>query len=398
MSVINKMLRDLDSRQAGQTAADASTPPTRGGLTAGTLAVGTRSNKVATQRSGKPWVLVLMLSLVLVLGAVFWWFHQSPAGKVVADSAAAWPAPSAPLTGAASSPQTPVALAPQSVVSDVVAAPVKVAEAVAAVLVPASPAAPVPEQAAVRSEPSKAAAVRVLVRVPAPPPAVAQLPAKGLAARTPVGQLKEATEFSSFRQAARAGPTTQSMVTSQTRAATPVAAPASAEAPKLRRPVLQEVLSQAQERWNLGGRAEAIALLQAAITRLEQAPAGDSAALAALTREYVRMALAQGQVNDAWAMLSRLELPLAGVADIWALRGNVAQRLGRHPEAVRAYLKSLELRPNEPRWMLGAAVSLAAQGQLTAAADFAEKARLAGGLKPDVANYLRQLGVVIRTD
>jgi Flp pilus assembly protein TadD len=158
------------------------------------------------------------------------------------------------------------------------------------------------------------------------------------------------------------------------------------------------VLSQAQERWTLGDRAQAIALLHSAIERLEASPTGNSATLAALVREYVRMTLMQGQTSAAWAVLSRLEPALADVADIWALRGNVAQRLGLHPEAVRAYLKGLELRPDEPRWMLGAAVSLAAQGQIGPAADLAEKARLAGALRPDVANYLRQLGVAVRTD
>jgi Flp pilus assembly protein TadD len=110
------------------------------------------------------------------------------------------------------------------------------------------------------------------------------------------------------------------------------------------------------------------------------------------------MALAQGQAQEALATLERLEPQLAGVADIWALRGNVAQRLGHHPDAAQAYLRSLALRPDEPRWMLGAAVSLAAQGKTAAAAELAEKARAAGALRPDVANYLRQLGVVVRSD
>lgn len=97
-------------------------------------------------------------------------------------------------------------------------------------------------------------------------------------------------------------------------------------------------------------------------------------------------------------MLERLEPRLAGVADIWALRGNAAQRLGRHAEAANAYLKGLALNPNESRWMLGAAVSLAAQGQTGPAGELAEKARVAGALRRDVANYLRQLGVLIRSD
>ena len=48
------------------------------------------------------------------------------------------------------------------------------------------------------------------------------------------------------------------------------------------------------------------------------------------------------------------------------------------------------------RFVLGAAVSLAAQGQAAAAAELAEKARDGGALTPEVANYLRQLGVPLR--
>jgi len=176
-------------------------------------------------------------------------------------------------------------------------------------------------------------------------------------------------------------------------------APAAPPEPlKPRLPAATEVLAQAQERWNLGEPSAALGLLQSAVSRLEPAGASEATALAALTREYVRMTLSQGQLTAAWSMLTRLELPLAGVADIWALRGNVAQRLGRHPEAVQAYLKALELRPNEPRWMLGAAVSLAQQGQTGPAGELAEMARQAGALRPDVANCLRQLGVVLRAD
>ncbi|MDR3370381.1 hypothetical protein [Rhodoferax sp.] len=212
-----------------------------------------------------------------------------------------------------------------------------------------------------------------------------------------MGQLKEATEFSSFKRANRLGPSAQRVV-SDGKAVLPAVPIVAVEMPKQRHTGVQEVLSQAQERWTLGDRAQAIALLHTAIDRLESSSTGNSVALAALVREYVRMTLIQGQTSAAWAVLSRLEQPLADLADIWALRGNVAQRLGLHPEAVRAYLKGLELHPDEPRWMLGAAVSLAAQGQVGPAAELAEKARLAGALRSDVANYLRQLGVAVRTE
>ena len=67
-----------------------------------------------------------------------------------------------------------------------------------------------------------------------------------------------------------------------------------------------------------------------------------------------------------------------------------------HADAVLAYQNALRLRPGESRWMLGAAVSLAAQGQASAAAEFAEQARALGAVSPDVLGYLRQAGVPLR--
>jgi len=150
--------------------------------------------------------------------------------------------------------------------------------------------------------------------------------------------------------------------------------------------------------WRSGSNQAAIDLLTEALTVAERSnaaggQAGNNSGLTLLVRELASMKLAEGQVSEVLALLIRLEPRLSGVADIWAIRGNAAQRLGRHAESVAAYQMALKLRPDEPRWMLGAAVSLAAQGQTSAAAELAVKARHAGALPPEVANYLRQLGV-----
>jgi tetratricopeptide (TPR) repeat protein len=161
------------------------------------------------------------------------------------------------------------------------------------------------------------------------------------------------------------------------------------------------LVAQAQVLWAAGDQSAALLLLKGALARVESAPTGakhDTADVAVLAREYASEALASGQTSEVLATLERLEPRLAGVADIWAIRGNAAQRLGRHAQAVAAYQQALALNPNEPRWLLGAAVSLAAMGQTLAATDMAEKVRVARALPPDVANYLRQLGVVIRPD
>ena len=111
--------------------------------------------------------------------------------------------------------------------------------------------------------------------------------------------------------------------------------------------------------------------------------------------ELARMELAEGRVTQALEMLTRLQPSLGNVADIWAMRGNAAQRLGRHEESVTAYRAALRLRPDEARWMVGAAISLAAQGQIAAATELAEKARSGGALTREIATYLQQLGVTL---
>jgi MSHA biogenesis protein MshN len=122
----------------------------------------------------------------------------------------------------------------------------------------------------------------------------------------------------------------------------------------------------------------------------------DSPVLASLVRELARMELAEGRVSRVLDMLTRLEAALSRQADLWAVRGNAAQRMSRHQESVQAYFKALELRPDESRWMLGAAVSLAAMGRLDAAAEQAEKARAAGVVSPEILTYLRQAGVPLK--
>lgn len=187
------------------------------------------------------------------------------------------------------------------------------------------------------------------------------------------------------------------MTSASTVAATATVVP---PGPSRQSPAL-EALAQAQSLWGSGAHEEAIDLAREALAAAERAnlaspSAGNKSMLASLARELARMELAQGRVSQALELLTRLEPALSGVADVWALRGNAAQRLGRHPESVAAYLMALKLRPNEARWMLGAAISLAIQGQMAEAAELAEKARAGGALSPEVAAYLRQLGVPLR--
>ena len=138
-------------------------------------------------------------------------------------------------------------------------------------------------------------------------------------------------------------------------------------------------------------------MLREAIALAQQQGAGNgNATVIPLARELTRMLMADSHIVQALDLLTRLEPALSGQADLWAVRGNAAQRLGRHPEAASAYLTALKLRPGEPRWLLGAAISQAIQGHLAEAAELTEQARAKGALSAELRTYLRQLGVVIR--
>ncbi|MFZ3127528.1 MAG: hypothetical protein WA136_05870, partial [Rhodoferax sp.] len=166
-----------------------------------------------------------------------------------------------------------------------------------------------------------------------------------------------------------------------------------------------DAIAQAQSLWNTGSRDAAIDLMQQSVAAAERAAkaganpgsaAGGTPLLVLLVREMARMQMAEARFGAVWEWLTRLEPLLGNQPDLWAVRANAAQRLGRHQDSVHAYMAALQSRPNEQRWMLGAAVSLAALGQTGSAADMAERARAAGPISRDVLTYLRQMGVPVK--
>jgi hypothetical protein len=367
--VINKMLRDLDQRHAGQVGNAAAAMPSQ------RAASGTSPVKAAQRPIGaahRP--LAVAVLLLLAAGAAWWWYQPSiqrsaapPSQAVVLQVVAsapmsAPPAAPVPVPNAASNASTSVVLDAREPLTLAVRKPV-------VALAPA-PKLLLRQQAPVAATtPGAATEARLLesslMRLPASP-RVAPQPA----------------------MAAPAAVVPQAAVVLQAAAA---------------RPAALEALAQAQGLWSAGSHAAATELLSQALAHVEGStpsgvPVASQSPLASLARELARMFLADGQVSQALALLKRLEPQLAQVADVWAMRGNAAQRLGQHAEAAQSYQKALAMRPDEPRWMLGAAVSLAAQGQTAAAGDLADKARVMGALRPEVASYLRQLGVIIRTD
>jgi len=389
MSVINKVLRDLDKRQGTTPAA-----PTAAelGLRSGTASIESQTPvpRVAPATSVRWGALGLpALLLALVGGGVTLW--QSGALESLVASAPAKPASVAVVAVAPEAvPATPVAsglIAQQAnptpgesqapVVPNNDFASVNRFESTLVLPKDMKPvAAPQPVPAAVPSPAKTSTPVAVPLAAKAPPPA----PSAAVAA-APVA----------------APPPPAAVATAP--ATLPV--PSAAELAQKQQQAARDALAQAQSLWNAGSRDAAVDLLQQAVASTERtaqtAPsAGTTQTLVLLVREFGRMQLAEGRPGAVWDALTRMEPLLRNEPEMWALRANAAQRLGRHQDSVHAYMTALQSRPTEQRWLLGTAVSLAALGQTTSAADMAEKARAVGPISREVQTYLRQMGVPLK--
>jgi MSHA biogenesis protein MshN len=355
MSVINKMLRDLDKRQSPTTAA--ADPLRRDINSVGALTLVRRPSPAMR------WATGLLPVAAAVAGAYVWWSfqHAPPAEPLVMAAPRMAPAPRA---------------AP-----DVVPAPMVVAPAEALVA---------PAPVVVRPEPT----------MPPSPPVVAQ---KATSTSSPAAIVTPVTKAEAPQKPVSVA---QPILDTPTPTPTPAPAPAPAraatqqpEAPAAsnrQQQAAREALAQSQALWASGARDSAIQTLQDALVAAESGGRGITGAsetLAPLVRELARMELAEGRPAAVWEMLVRLEPMLANQPELWAMRANAAQRLGRHQDSVLGYTTALEARPSEQRWLLGAAVSLAALGQTASAAEMAEKARAVGPVSREILAYLRQQGV-----
>jgi Flp pilus assembly protein TadD len=356
------MLRDLDQRQAPQARANAQ--PGDFALRRGTasLAKSPAPAQTVGQFSSRI-VAAVLLVLALVLGGAYWWWLQTTAGG----------APKAKVAPVAQ-PESSTTLAFASTLAT----------------------APVPTDSAARTPSPKAPSPAIKIAVE--PTSTHELPSKARGNKPALGSAS--VPGSPVVAAVATVPASTSPAISSPMAAS---ANAAAEAPGGSARQLQagrDTLAQAQSLWNAGSRDAANELLQHALSIAERSAASAATPatrqlLATLAREQARMQIAEGRAQAALDGLSRLESVLGQDADAWALRGNAAQRLGRHQDSVNAYAGALQIRPNEQRWLLGAAVSLAALGQAANASDMAAKARAQGPISKEVQAYLRQAGVAL---
>jgi MSHA biogenesis protein MshN len=429
MSLINKMLQDLDARGGG--AASAVQQPEV-------------KSVPAVERDRRPLVIVGAAAGVLVVAACgwfgwqYWQSHRAPAGPVptVQDnripnkprfqeppaSAAALAATATPPASAAT-PSSALTAAPSPAAAATVAPATAAPASTAAVASAVTPPAPV------------ATAQRSAIAAASAAPAVASHgEATAVAASTHASaEPREAGSAPSAKRAAakpsRAAPAEDSDVAAETMAAAPAAKPArkAARGPATTGATTADgvvVRDLTPQQMSENSYRRALVALQegrvsAALSDLDKAveldPRNDAA-----RQTYVSLLLENRRTDDAIRqlrlalgieprqpglamILARLQLekggpaldtllktlPYAtGNADYQAFLAGVLQREQRHAEAAQHYRDALAIAPGNAIWWMGLGISLQADQRPAEARDAYTRARGSAGLTPELKTFV----------
>ncbi len=110
----------------------------------------------------------------------------------------------------------------------------------------------------------------------------------------------------------------------------------------------------------------------------------------ALAMRLARIQVERGEWAAAAETLRRASSPATGNADFRGFHAAVMQRLDRHREAVAEYRAALALAPAKGAWWAGLGLSLEADGRAGEAREAFGRARRAGGLPPDLDRYVSE--------
>lgn len=379
MSLINKMLQDLESRQGVAGGAVQSKP----------VYQDLRSAVGASTRPARTTVWIV-LAVVAVAGAGY-----SVWDRTMRTAAAPVPAKSNTTAAVAKKPIPPFAPVPEPKQI--------VAQAPAATSDPITP--PSGTLPAVAAEPAPPAAMQQPVAPPAPPVQAVQLaPVEAKPVAPPANK--------GAKKIAKAKPQTM------------VAKAESAEdtlVDKRMRPFTQQEKAESLYRQAVNfvdqGRSEDAARQLAAALAADPAHVKARELLVGISLKHGRWRDAQQLLEDGIAkspmyypfvqLLARIHVErgaedkalvlLEGAApraaqdpDYKTLLATLYQRAGRHADAVASYTQLVEQRPQDARSWLGLAISLEAEKKQEAAAQAYQRARLLGGLSPQLSAYAEQ--------
>ncbi len=350
MSVINKMLQDLDRRNA----------------MAGAEAQGTQSVKPVElgQKPDRDWFWRVIAALLLVaVGWVAWVaYHLIPRPLVTDEVFRALAGRSAPQA------VSPVVV---PVVEEKPAAVAEKPAVVAETPVPPVETKPAPVEPAETFKLARAIETPILERKPPPPPPPAKAKAKAKTVKPAPPKLSKTTRDDAEAQFRRAALFLNQGRISEAEAHLALALKADAAHAPARQAYVALLLEQ--------GRVDhARAMLEAA-TAANPQHAPFALALARIHVEQRDYAAALGAMDKVG--------PAAQNADFHSLRAVVLQRMGRHGEAVSAYQQALRGGPQNATTWMGLGISLEALGHRPEAAQAYRRALGGGALAAEVRDY-----------
>lgn len=370
MSLINKMLRDIESRQPHDAPRPAPVKPVYQDLRPAARSVGRGSNSR---------IVLIVIGLTLVASVAYYAWQREQMAPPIARATPAAPAQSAkPASTPSPTPQPPPA------VVETVAAPAPSAiETDKAVTAPSNPP-PTPERGATVTAETPAApsaATAVAVSKPA-------LPVKS-AKPTPVAAETAGTETSSIDKRVRPLSAEEKAESDYRQAARWLDQGRPHDANRL---LAQALAAHPQ---HTRARELLIALaLQNGRTREAQQLLDEGIRLVPKHYPFVylsaRLQVEQGADGQALALLERAAPLAQGDADYQSLLAALYQRQGRHGDAVAAYRRTVELRPNDARAWVGLGISLEVEKELDAARISYQRARDLGDLPPALARHASQ--------
>ncbi len=378
MSLINQMLRDLESRRsvpatAGAGVASMALAAERGtGTGSATMP---RQRHVAAPMGGvSRWLVAVIVLLAVLLGLLLWssqppWQEQTAPANAIIET----PVASMPVVQMTVEPVAPLAAEPlESAAFVEPVKPVKPVEAIkpaeAMPLVTAeknATAAPSHESPILSPEPS---AISPRLSVPKP-----VLPAEPEVSK----RVRPLSNEQRAELALRRGVNLLGQG-HQTEAEQALQASLQFD-PRQRR--ARETLAALY--FNSGRLGEAQTLLAEGLRLMPHATE--------LAQFYARLLAEQGDLAGALVALLRARPPLVDNPDYYALLAALFQRAGQHAQAVQTYRDLLAHRKTAAPWRMGLAISLEAQGETTTALDAYVKAHQLGvGLDAPVLAYLAE--------
>lgn len=109
-----------------------------------------------------------------------------------------------------------------------------------------------------------------------------------------------------------------------------------------------------------------------------------------------RLYVDHGQEPRALELLEKARAAGSGDADYLAFLATLQQRAGRHDDATRDFNEALTLRPREGRWWLGLAISLEATEKWKESAEAYRRAAASGNLDHKLLQYSQQRLAVVK--